>query len=198
MATSHRPVWASASHRAASRLFPRALDRHLIRAHLLASPVGSETPLKARAASPFFYLSFSLFWQHRRLALPLNTAAVGPSPAKSIVSIHSPLSRAPLRSPRTSQFRPERPHDHLLHLRWPSATEPPHVASHLHRLSTPAGCSTALAVSCWCFPCLQFSRYWLVSSECRDPWPPCRHGQWDTHSRVSAAEPVSGVVRGVM
>jgi hypothetical protein len=33
------------------------------------------------------------------------------------------------------------------------------VASHLHRLSALASYSTALAMSYWCFPCLQFYRY---------------------------------------
>jgi hypothetical protein len=51
------------------------------------------------------------------------------------------------------------------------------VASHLHCLSSPAVCFAALAVSFCCLICLQFRRYRLVASACREPRPPCCHGR---------------------
>jgi hypothetical protein len=137
------PPWPSAAFPTCLRPPPRPCAR-------LLAPL--ETSLKGRRRSSSF---FSVFGRHHRLAPPLTTAVVEPYPAKTTAPLSSPRSRVSSGLPAPAQFLPNHPHDRLLsYLRWPSATEPPHVANHLHCLSVLADCSTALVVSCWCFPCL--------------------------------------------
>jgi hypothetical protein len=102
---------------------------------------------------PFFFFFFSVFGRRHRLAPPLTAAAVELPPVTQTASTHSAHPRASLGPPEPAQFRQNRPHHRFRsQLRRLSVTDPPPVASHLHRRSELPVCSTAIAVSCWCFP----------------------------------------------
>jgi hypothetical protein len=156
MAAGHRAAWALAHRRGLRAASSHVCDRHNARTRLRAA---LETPLKGPSA-PMFLFFFSLFCRRRHLALPLTAVTVELLLAKTTTPSRLPRSCAPPGPTAPVHLYPNHPHDHFLsHRRWPSVTEPPHVASPLHRLPAPPSFFTALTVSSCCLSCIQFNRY---------------------------------------
>jgi hypothetical protein len=90
----------------------------------------------------------------------------------------SPRPRASSGPPKLAFFPPKSPHHRfLLQHRRLSITEPPHVASPLHRLPAPPCDFAATAVSSCYSSCLCFRRNRRGSPGRRSPRAPCRHGR---------------------
>jgi hypothetical protein len=133
--------------------------------------------LKRAAQSPLLpSFPFSLFSPrpsfaaHRCIRRAVSGCATGSTTIASLP--HTSLAA------HTSQFCPNRPHGHLLSLL--RRAQPPcrlTVASHPRCLSASASCTAMFVVSYSCSRSPPFSRYRLVSSECHEPRPPCRHGR---------------------
>jgi hypothetical protein len=93
-------------------------------------------------------------------------------------SSRSPRPRASLGPPELALFLSKSPHHRfLLQRRRLSITEPPPMASPLHRLPAPPSCFAAITVSSCCLSCFQFRRYRRGSSGRHEPRASCCHGR---------------------
>jgi hypothetical protein len=112
------------------------------------------------------------------LAPPLAAAVVKPPPATQTISSCSPRPCAPLGPTALAIFLPKSPHHRfLLQHRRLSITEPPHMASPLHRLLAPPSGFVVITVSSCCLSCFQFRLYCRGSPGHREPRAPCHHGR---------------------